>query len=402
MKNAGTIANGVLSNPKSFILEMNKLGQPKQSKNLTVLLTGQEQLRKRKSQTIQFAPPFLAQEDRAVFFPRTINVIQGQAGVHKSRLAEIFCAVMLKKDNAGGQLIGYRYNMEQEDYTVIYVDTERNVSDQFPASLQKIQVMADYRKEEHPKNFDFCSLIDIPRKQRFSTLQEYLTHKRISTNSPLFVVLDVITDCVEDFNRTDCSMALIDLLNRTINEHNVTFLCIIHENPNSSKARGHLGTELFNKASTVIQVGYEAEPSENNPGLIHIKYLKCRTTERHPALMVRYDKEEKGLILATEHEIVSARHNRQTKAPLIDVKMELTNLLADGQEMKREVLIQKLCDRFDTKNRTIEGRLKELVETRAEFIIKTSDTPATYYLDKFKKGKVVWFRLSPLHRLPPD
>jgi hypothetical protein len=35
-----------------------------------------------------------------------------------------------------------------------------------------------YAKEEHPANFDYISLLDIPRKERFSILTQYLHHVR--------------------------------------------------------------------------------------------------------------------------------------------------------------------------------------------------------------------------------
>ena len=58
------------------------------------------------------------------------------------------------------------------------------------------------------------------------------------------MVVDVTTDCIRDFNRSDDSLELIDLMNEAINTYDVTFLYLIHENPGASKARGHLGTEL--------------------------------------------------------------------------------------------------------------------------------------------------------------
>src|SRR4051812_40515362 len=52
------------------------------------LLAGLEQLRSNKNNKVTFSPPLLVHGKDPVFFPNTINVIQGKAGVHKSRLAE--------------------------------------------------------------------------------------------------------------------------------------------------------------------------------------------------------------------------------------------------------------------------------------------------------------------------
>ena len=184
----------------------------------------------------------------------------------------------------------------ETNYTAVYVDTERNLTEQLPYALQSIQIKAGYNKAENPKNFEYISLLQINRKERFAALTEYLNYIRQSTSNPLFIVLDVSTDCIEDFNKVDKSMELIDLMNMAINEHNVIFLCLIHENPNSVKGRGHFGTELMNKASTVMQVGFEKDGSQNDTDIIRVKYLKCRSTARHTPFYIKYSSEAKGLI----------------------------------------------------------------------------------------------------------
>lgn len=89
-------------------------------------------------------------------------------------------------------------------------------------------------------------------------------------------------------------MKLIDLMNEMINEQNVTFICVIHENPNGgNKARGHLGTELGNKASTTIQLSLENV-------LIYVKYLKTRRTQKPPTLHLQYSEAQRELILADD------------------------------------------------------------------------------------------------------
>lgn len=54
---------------------------------LSRLLDSQKKIKENKSKPINFSQPILWQKENPVFFPKTINVIQGKAGVHKSRLA---------------------------------------------------------------------------------------------------------------------------------------------------------------------------------------------------------------------------------------------------------------------------------------------------------------------------
>lgn len=372
---AEAITPKVVETPKTINLNDHK-DEPVliQSSNLKLVLETKEKLMKAKSADIKFSEPILKQGNNAVIFPHTINVIQGQAGVHKSRLAEMICSAFLKTHDCKNELLGFKRTNFSANHTVIYVDTERNLTDQLPYALQSIQVKAGYNKTEHPKNFEYISLLQVKRKDRFQALNEYLNHIKQNTKDSLFIVLDVSTDCIEDFNKTDKSMELIDLMNMAINEHDVVFLCLIHENPNSDKARGHFGTELMNKASTVMQVGFEKDANQNNTDLIRVKYLKCRSTAKHQPFHFKYCQNEKGLVLVDANEIDALINSRKKKAGNEDIIDMLGGYLGDGTKMKRSELIEKLMTEFKASPRTIEDRLKDILETESEILNESGES----------------------------
>jgi hypothetical protein len=361
------------------------------SNNLKTVLETREKLKERKASEIRFSEPVLKQGENAVIFPHTINVIQGQAGVHKSRLAENICAAFLKLNGNQNELLGFSRLNFNATHTVVYVDTERNLSEQLPFALQSIQMKAGYNRADHPSNFEYISLLQINRKDRFAALDEYLNHLKKSIQSPLFIVLDVSTDCIEDFNKTDKSMELIDLMNIAINEHNVIFLCLIHENPKSDKARGHFGTELMNKASTVMQVGFEKDDKQNDTDLIHVKYLKCRSTARHTPFYVKYCKEAKGLVLADESEVSGVINNRKHKANNKEMVGFIEMYLGDGATLTRVELLDKLCKDFKASQRTIENRIAEIVNSNIEIF---NEQGQSCKLTKETKEKTVYYKLN--------
>jgi hypothetical protein len=361
------------------------------SNNLKTVLETREKLKERKASEIRFSEPVLKQGENAVIFPHTINVIQGQAGVHKSRLAENICAAFLKLNGNQNELLGFSRLNFNATHTVVYVDTERNLSEQLPFALQSIQMKAGYNRADHPSNFEYISLLQINRKDRFAALDEYLNHLKKSIQSPLFIVLDVSTDCIEDFNKTDKSMELIDLMNIAINEHNVIFLCLIHENPKSDKARGHFGTELMNKASTVMQVGFEKDDKQNDTELIHVKYLKCRSTARHTPFYVKYCKEAKGLVLADESDVSGVMNNRKHKANNKEMVGFIEMYLGDGATLTRVELLDKLCKDFKASQRTIENRIAEIVNSNIEIF---NEQGQSCKLTKETKEKTVYYKLN--------
>jgi hypothetical protein len=366
------------------------------SANLNKLLKTKEKIKKSKSKDIEFSPPVIYNGDNAIIFPNTINVIQGQAGVHKSRLAEYFCSAILKKVNCNDELLGLKRNFSNEFYTVVYVDTERNLSQQFPYSLQQIQIRAGYDKIDHPPKFEYISLLEIKRNERFDALNDYLQYLKKSTTDSLFIVLDVSTDCIDDFNQTDASMKLIDLMNMAINEHNVIFLCLIHENPNSNKARGHFGTELMNKASTVMQVGFEKDGNNSETDLIRLKYLKCRSSTRYLPVYFKYDNLSKGLILADQNEVAKLAQSRLKKANIEQVANQLVNYLIDGERLSRSDLLDKLCAVLDVSKRTIEERISEIYRSGMEII---DSNGLVYKLNKEGEKKRLYYSLTPSNLL---
>lgn len=365
----------------------------KPSDNLNKILHTSERLKQAKACKIEFSKPILQHNDNAVIFPNTINVIQGQAGVHKSRLAETICAALIKLNGCTNPLLNFKRMSHEATETVVYVDTERNLSEQLPYSLQSLQLKAGYQMSDHPLNYHYVSLLEIDRKERFEALNEYLAHLRTQTSAPMFIVLDVSTDCIEDFNKTDKSMQLIDLMNLAINEHKATFLCLIHENPKSDKARGHFGTELMNKASTVIQVGFEKDASQNDTNIIRVKFLKCRNTEKFPPFYVKFCPDAKGLVSALDSEVAEIVNNRKHKANNASIIEHLQLYLDDGSELARTELIDKLSTDFGAAVRTIETRLKEITE---DGTIITNAKGENCILAKEKKVKKIFYSLKPL------
>ena len=59
-------------------------------------------------------------------------------------------------------------------------------------------------------------------------------------------------------------------------DYNIHIVVVLHENPGSDKARGHIGTELMNKAETVIALEvdkYDENISTVMQGSVEINHL---------------------------------------------------------------------------------------------------------------------------------
>lgn len=369
--------------------------RPKPGGHLPTLLHTEEKLRLRTEKDIVFQKALFRHKDEEVIWPRTINMIQGQYGVHKSRLAELFAAVFLTVGIPGFDTLGVEFQSEAgESYKLVYVDTERNISDQFPFALQRIKDRAGIPRDAHPASFAYTSLIHIPREQRFTALREYLVHLRQDFTGHMLVILDVVPDCVQNFNDVEASNELIDLLNEVVNEQNVTFLVVIHENPGGMKARGHLGTELGNKASTILQIGFLKNESAPRR-ILELNYLKRRYGSPDFTVYAEYDPETKGLVTADPTAEELAQKQRVKKASLAEVVELLPEMLRVPKSAGK--LAEELGARLEVSPRTIAERLKALVQPGALGIV--DEQGRLCRLVKEEHGKETLYFLEPL---PPD
>ncbi|WP_266366633.1 AAA family ATPase [Tellurirhabdus rosea] len=343
-------------------------------------------LKERACAEVVFSPSLISRQGVGIVGRGTLNVVQGRHGSHKSRIAETLSALLLSTNPIPARNLDFERGTD-EPITVCYIDTERNNTEELPKAIQNIKLKAGYSLGETPDNFRFTSIKDNPRSQRLLAIRLFIQELRRSTTDHLFVVLDVVTDCVGSFNDDKEAMELFDFAGRLCEEFNSTFLLVIHENPGSEKARGHVGTEAINKASTVIQIGYE---NENND-LIRLKFLKLRHGKKPAQIYLKYDDTEKGLVLAQDDDVAQHLDNRKQKAGTDEIRQELGCLLAEGP-LSHSAIIKELMDRFSASDRTVRDRLSEV--EKQPLIICPDGFKAS--LLKYRQDRHMYYKLEPI------
>ncbi|MBC5773136.1 hypothetical protein H8S95_03595 [Pontibacter sp. KCTC 32443] len=362
------------------------------SSTLELIRNSRERLRQRIADKIKFADPYVLFHDKGLIYPNTINLIQGKTGSHKSRLVELICVILLARNPELVERISWvRRGSSTQKFRVVYIDTERNERDQLPYALQQIQLKAGYKKNEKPENFDYFSFIQVPRMERHQALEDYLRLElNAKSDEAVVVVLDVITDCVSNFNDSADSMQLLDFLNMQISQHNITFICVIHENPTGGdKPRGHVGTELQNKSSSQLQIGYEQDAGKRDTELIRVSTLKNRVNAKQPPVYLRYDVHERGLVLAEDALIQQTIDSRRTKVPAADLLDFLKENLREP--MSSADLIVMIKKHFGCSRGTAFDRIKELLLDGNRQLIAANVTGPR--LEKIPHGKKELYHL---------
>ncbi|MCO6475731.1 MAG: AAA family ATPase [Phaeodactylibacter sp.] len=341
---------------------------PKDENNfLERLLSVQGKLLEAAAQDVTFSPALVSMGETPILGRGTINIIQGKFGVHKSRLAELFAAMILAKRRCNTDFLGFeRYNFGT-GYYVAYIDTERNITEELPHTIQQIREKAGYDKKEQPENFFPTSIKAVNRKERLEATKAWVEHVRKTMqergvgNWQLFVVLDVVTDCVASFNRDNESMELFDYLGNLCDDYGATFLLVIHENPGTEKARGHLGTEGGNKSGTVMQISFEKDNNGNDTDLVKLRFIKTRRAKRPQSFYLQYSAEANGLVLADPELIKEVLNERRQKADIDLVRELIERMFLDATELPQKNLLAEIMSEFDCSRNTARDRVKDIV-----------------------------------------
>ena len=211
-------------------------------------------------------PPPVLQIDNMTQFPVTIftegnlSVISGKAKARKSFAVAMLTAATVSDDWVQRKF----YGVPQKK--VIYFDTEQS-SFFVQQAYKRIESMSN--GEGITSRFYCYALRSLSVSQRIDVIDYVFKHsKKLG-----FVIIDGIRDLMKDINSAEESTDLTTKLMQWSEETGAHILTVLHENPSSEKLRGHIGTELMNKAETVIGVE-KMEGEEKHVSKINCRYLR--------------------------------------------------------------------------------------------------------------------------------
>ena len=117
--------------------------------------------------------------------------------------------------------------------------------------MQRILRLAGLPIDKEPQNLKFSHLRAIadPNERR-----EIIRYAIYHTPNVGLVVIDGIRDLMLDINYSTEATKLVGDLMQWTSEQNIHIQTVLHLNKGDDNARGHIGTELNNKAETVLQI----------------------------------------------------------------------------------------------------------------------------------------------------
>ena len=198
--------------------------------------------------TDEFAlPPVVLQAGEAIIGTLgNFSVSTGKAKAKKTFNVSAIVAAAL----VNGQVLEYKASFPESKRTILYFDTEQSPY-HCQLVMQRILRLAKLPIDKEPQNLKFSHLRAIadPNERR-----EIIRYAIYNTPNVGLVVIDGIRDLMLDINNSTEATKLVGDLMQWTSEQNIHIQTVLHLNKGDDNARGHIGTELNNKAETVLQI----------------------------------------------------------------------------------------------------------------------------------------------------
>jgi hypothetical protein len=192
------------------------------------------------------------------------GLIIGKAKSRKSFFVNIAVSSALSKDLI---LNRFKSSLPPEQNEVVYFDTEQS-----KYYVQKaVKRICSHINEPEPKNLHTFHLRSLNPSERLN----FIENEIYSNDKIGFVVIDGIKDLVTSINDESEATMIASKLLKWSEERNIYILTVLHQNKSDTNARGHIGTELINKAQTVLSI--TKSESDNNISIVEPQ--QCRDIE---------------------------------------------------------------------------------------------------------------------------
>lgn len=251
-------------------------------------------------------------DGKGVFALRDIHAVKAKAKAGKTTTLKVFIAALLR----GGI---FRVRSLLTAPKIVFFDTEQSRRDT-KGILDDVARMTELPPEEIDRQVSLHSLRRAEREDLLSLLRI-----AIEDEKPEVAFIDGIVEFVASFNDESESKQLIKEMLALSEEHNCAIVCVLHTNKadEDHNMRGHLGTMLAQKASTV---------------------LECR--------------KERGSSVIT----VSCSEARHEEMPEWSIMFDGDGRIVDADERRRQLLEQRRAEQQQKRQEESERKQKERLD----------------------------------------
>ena len=214
------------------------------------------------------APAVLMVDDAVIGTLGNFSASIGKAKSKKTFNVSAIAASAL----SGRTVLRYRSMFPENKRKILYIDTEQG-RHHCQQVLKRILRLAEMPDDKVPENMIMLSLRKFAPRVRLLIVEE-----AIGTTPDLgLVIIDGIRDFLYDINSSSESTEVISKFMQWTDDRQIHIHTILHQNKNDENARGHIGTELNNKAETVMQI--EVDKEERSISVVEAIHIRDREFE---------------------------------------------------------------------------------------------------------------------------
>ena len=217
--------------------------------------------------------------------PMTVDEVCTYLGISKSSFYYKVKHGGIPVIKQGKHLFVYRDELDK------WLETGRKV-------LKRILRLAGLPEDKNPNN-----LIMLALRKYAPPIRLAIVEQAIGTIPDLgLVIIDGIRDFLYDINSPSEATDIISRFMQWTDDRQIHIHTILHQNKNDENARGHIGTELNNKAETVMQV--EVDKMDRTVSVVEAIHIRDREFEPFafrindevlPELLDSYQPQEKKI-----------------------------------------------------------------------------------------------------------
>ena len=243
--------------------------------------------------TYEHSPVVLMVDDTVI---GTLGNFSASIGKAKSKKTFNVSAIVASA-LSGSTVLHYRSMFPENKRKILYIDTEQGRY-HCQQVLKRILRLADLPEYKNPDNLIMLALRKFSPKLRLAIVEQ-----AIGTIPDLgLVIIDGIRDFLYDINSSSESTDIISKLMQWTDDRQIHIHTVLHQNKNDEHARGHIGTELNNKAETVMQV--EVDKMDRTVSVVEAIHIRDREFEPFafrindevlPELLDSYQPQEKKI-----------------------------------------------------------------------------------------------------------
>lgn len=216
-------------------------------------------------------PPVILQVDDAVI--GTLGNFSATTGKAKAKKTFNVSAIVASA-LINGQVLEYRASLPEGKRKILYFDTEQSPY-HCKKVLQRILKLAGLPLDRQPENLIFSHLREIANP---AVRCEIIRKAIYGIEGIGLVVIDGIRDLMLDINNATQATTLIGDLMQWTSERKIHIQTVLHLNKGDDNSRGHIGTELNNKAETVLQV--TKDPTDENRSIVSASFIRSKPFDK--------------------------------------------------------------------------------------------------------------------------